>query len=100
MGDSLRVRVETLPGGVTFTADRPNSAGVTTALYLQRLRSVAERPRPKHDKLVSLHIFEPGSLSVTVPVLRGWYEASVRMVDRASGQTTPLVRLGRADVSQ
>ncbi|MBS1715537.1 MAG: hypothetical protein JST30_14510 [Armatimonadetes bacterium] len=83
---------------MTFTSDRPNSPGVTTALYLQRLRSVAEKPRKGHDKLHRFYAFEEGALSVTVPAPPGDYEASIKLVEASTGQTTGLVRVGRVRV--
>lgn len=65
---------------------------------MQRLRSVGERPRSGHDKLVRFYGFVEGGLSVSVPAAPGHYEASIRLVETATGQATGLVRIGRVDV--
>lgn len=86
-------------GGATFTADRPNSPGVTTALYLQRLRSIGEARNARKARLQRFFTFEPGGLSVTVPARPGRYEAAMKLVETATGQTTPLVWLGRIELA-
>ncbi len=83
---------------MAFTSDRPNSPGVATALYLQRLRSHGDGFSAKKARLKRFARFEPGGLTVTVPVGPGTYACAIRLVEAATGQATGLLWLGRVVV--
>lgn len=97
LGDAVAVTA-TGGAGVTFAADRPNAAGVATELLLQRLDGPNSRPQNGRDRHMAYFEFAGGALSTTVPCTPGAYVASVRYLLEATGQTSALVRVGRAMV--
>jgi hypothetical protein len=98
LGDHVAVTAAAAAGGVEFRSDRANSAGVATALYLQRLRSRGDGLSAKKARLRGYARFVAGGLTVVVPVGPGLYGCAVRLVEAATGQATGLLWLGRVEV--
>lgn len=96
-GDAVRVTVAAEPGGVRFSADRANAAGVVTELLLCPLRSRHEVPRPRSYRGQGFVSFG-SSLSKFVPALPGPYACGVRFVKTATGQASEVLVVGRVTV--
>ena len=93
-GDAVRVTVVAEPGGVRFSADRENAAGVITELLLCPLRSRHEVPRPRSYRGQGSVSFG-ASLSEFVPALAGSYSCAIRFVSTATGQASEVLVVGR-----
>lgn len=93
-GDGISVAATGGTGSVMFVASGPNADGVVTELLLQRLPSRLASPQAGRDRHQGFVAFAPGSPEATVPAWSGAYAASVRFVRVATGQASPLVRVG------
>ncbi len=98
VGDAVSVRVEAVAGGIRFVADRPNQAGVWTELLVAQVRSWGACPNAHAFRHRGFVQFGEGGLEVVVSVSAGLYACGVRFVREATGQFTPLVRVGMVQV--
>ncbi len=85
--------------GVVFTAEGQNTPGVKTEILLQTLPNPRRKPTSKY---VSKGFFTFTALSrrVGLPVPPGAYAGAYRFVNAASGTMSPLITLGKIEVTQ
>jgi hypothetical protein len=99
VGDAPVVTATAGVGKVTFSANVPNGAGVTTELLLQPLASRVRNPQKGGYRTKAFFRFVPGSLSTDVTVPPGFYAAAYRFVRLATGQTSDLTPIGVSQVT-
>lgn len=105
VGDVITATVGDLDmEGMTFIGSAANAAGVTTEFLYQRIDSEAVKPDPRLARNVGFHVMAGGDLdpTLTTPValhpndhINLWY----RFVKVATGQTSPLVDLGKWQIN-
>ncbi len=93
-GDDVAVAVAGA-GGLTFTAGGPNRAGVMTELMAQPLKNERCSPTGRF-KSRGFVAFTEGRLVQSLGLRAGWYAVAYRFVDASTGQSGPVVPLGKA----
>jgi hypothetical protein len=96
-GDGVRAAASPAPGGVVFTADRPNGPGSVTELLVQRLANARRSPTSRYASAGFVR-FTPGGLSAFLPLAPGVYALAVRSVLAATGQMGARWRSGVVEV--
>ncbi len=92
-GDIITVTAVGAAGKVTFTASAANTAGVTTELLLQPLKSRNRAPQIKGYRTKGFQAFPVGTLTNNVTTAAGWYVPAYRFVSIATGQVSGTVIL-------
>lgn len=86
IGEDIVFDVTTEPGHLVFHASAPNTPGVVTELFAERLPNERRRPTGKLKSL-GFVTFAGGSLSHAVEVEPGWYVPGYGFARAATGQT-------------
>lgn len=93
-GDSVRVQLAASPGLLRVTGLSANAPGVVTELLIQKLASVHRRTYERKFVAADYLHFSAGQ-SVNIPALPGIWAVATRFTLAATGQTTPLLEVGR-----
>lgn len=96
-GDGVFVQASAATGSILYAPDRPNTPGVVTELLLTPVRSALSEPRDRDFRQAAMTTFAGGD-PVAVSVLPGRYAVAIRFIRSASGQATPVMRLGQVRV--
>lgn len=80
-------------GSLTFTSSAPNTAGIVTEIFLQRLASRNRRTYIERYRSQGFTAF-PGGTAHAVPCPLGWYACAYRFVNQNTGQATEIAELG------
>lgn len=93
-GDGLSFVLTGRTGAIQIQASAANSPGTTTAILIQRLRSVNSKPQKNGYRTVAHVVFASGSLSADISVEPGVYAVATQYVRVSTGQETSLNPVG------